>query len=340
MVPAGTIRIRVRHPTDKKKARQEALALALRMGFGQQAVEELGLAVTELASNLLGHAPGGEIRLAPLKDGPKTGLQVESRDTGPGMTNLEQAVGDGFSTGHSLGYGLGTVNRVMDEMRVQSPAGPEGGTRIICCRWLKAEPSSQAVCPVSFGVATRPLPGSKINGDAFFVKNWGSGALAAVIDGLGHGQYAHRPANKARNYLGNHYDQPLDNLFLGVSRECVATRGAVMAVARFRLNPLGLSFASVGNIEARLFGSPQDTRFPVRRGILGLKAPRPLVSERPWGRGYGLVMHSDGLSSHWGWQDFPGLWEMPPQTAAQRLLHALAKEHDDATVVVVKGVEP
>ena len=58
-----------------------------------------------------------------------------------------------------------------------------------------------------------------------------------------------------------------------------------------------------------------------------------------------LVLHSDGVATHWGWKDFPGWGHAqagaPPAAAmAQELLRAKAKDEDDATVIVVKNVIP
>jgi hypothetical protein len=49
------------------------------------------------------------------------------------------------------------------------------------------------------------------------------------------------------------------------------------------------------------------------------------------------VLHSDGISTRWRWEDFSGLTEQPAATIAHRLLQALAKAEDDATVLVVTG---
>jgi hypothetical protein len=53
-----------------------------------------------------------------------------------------------------------------------------------------------------------------------------------------------------------------------------------------------------------------------------------------------LVLHSDGLRTHWGWRDFPGLTSQPADVSAQALLRALAKAEDDATALVVRSAIP
>lgn len=100
-----------------------------------------------------------------------------------------------------------------------------------------------------------------------------------------------------------------------------------------------LSMASIGNIETRVFGTLRPMRFEIRRGIVGVNARDPLVTEHQWEPNFILVMHSDGLSSHWRWHDFPEIAQSPASIIAQQLLNRLAKDNDDATVLVVKSEE-
>ncbi len=183
-----------------------------------------------------------------------------------------------------------------------------------------------------------------MNGDAFVVKLWGTSALAGIIDGLGHGQAAHLAAETARQYVESHYSQPLEALFRGTALASGSTRGVVMALARFDLTPsdpaLKLTFASVGNVEARVFGAPEPLGLLVRRGVIGLNAPRPVVTEHPWHPKNVMVLHSDGLRTHWRWTDFPDLAAQPAEAIAQELLQTLAKDQDDATVIVVRDALP
>jgi serine/threonine protein phosphatase PrpC len=225
----------------------------------------------------------------------------------------------------------------MDELDILSDPGTSGGTQIGCKRWLRAGVRRTMPGPLTFGAASRPHPRMTGNGDAFVIECWGEGALVAVIDGLGHGPSAQRAAQTARQYVENHVDQPLDLIFRGVGRACRATRGVVMALARFDWGGTQLTFASIGNIEVRVFGSIELMNFPLCRGIVGVNAPNPAVTQHRWQPNYLLVLHSDGLTTRWRWEDFRGLWSASAAVIAQRLLQALAKDDDDATVLVVKG---
>ena len=113
-----------------------------------------------------------------------------------------------------------------------------------------------------------------------------------------------------------------------------------MALARLDWGLGRLTFASVGNIEVRVFPRSEPFHFIVRRGVIGLNAPNAVVTDHPWPSDHMLVLHSDGLRTHWGWKDFPDAADKPAPALAQELLRSLAKEEDDATVVVVRQVIP
>ncbi len=336
MLPPQTVE--VRHDDSVGEARRAARMFSAAMGFSPQACEEIALAMTELATNLMKHARGGTLTLAALAESKHTGLEIQSHDTGPGIAHVEQALGDRYSTAGTRGTGLGAVNRLMDELEIVSPRGQ--GTRIVCRKWLRDYTASDRPCPLSFGVATRPRAFGQANGDAFVVKHWAESTLVGVIDGLGHGQFAHRAAQTARQYLDSHFDLPLDQIFRGTGRACRATRGVVMALARFDWGQGRLEFASVGNIMVRIFPRSAPFHFMIRRGVVGLNAPNAVVTEHFWPTDQVLILHSDGVSTHWGWRDFPGWADAPASAMAQELLRNQAKEEDDATVVVVRNVIP
>lgn len=328
--------IEILNATGVVEARRKAKSAAARIGFDPLACEEIALAISELAGNLVKHAHGGKLVLTPLVKGEEKGLQIESLDNGPGIVNVELAMADGFSTTGSLGVGLGAVNRLMDEFDIASPRG--GGVQIVCRKWARHYSPSLRACPLAFGAATRPHLYNDLNGDAFVIHSWAESALAGIIDGLGHGQYAHRAAQAARQYVETHYDRPLDEIFRGVGRACRATRGVVMALARFDWAQNRLTFASVGNIETRVFSRSGSFHCIVRRGIIGVSAPNPVVTEHAWAPDDWMVMHSDGLSTHWTADAIPGITAKPANVIAYELLRLLAKPEDDATVLVVRSV--
>lgn len=318
------------------QAGDSARSFAHALGFGPMEGEDIALAVTELASNLIRHASGGTIKLSQIQDMERRGMQIESEDSGPpGIPYSKQAVTNGYAVADGLCVGLGAINRLMDDLEFSSR--PVTGLRIICQRWLRPQASALSTRGLAFGAAMRACRLLPENGDAFIIRQWEGHALVGVIDGLGHGQFAQRASQTARQYIEQHFDQPLDSIFRGVGRACRATRGVVMALARFDLAQQKFRAASIGNVEMRLIGSPGRFSLIIRRGILGLNAPNPICTEHPWTPTSLLLLHSDGLRTHWDWNEFRNLAQAPPDIIAQQLLRVLGKIEDDATVVVVKN---
>lgn len=331
---AVPISIDVNHPAEVGSARQLAMECAESLGFPHEVCARMALVASELATNLVKHAQGGQLVLTPLDEGDRKGLQIETLDTGPGIVDINLALTDGFSTSGSCGYGLGSVNRLMDELDIQSQR--HQGTHVTCRKWLRGYSRSTLPCPVDIGVASRPKPGFDLNGDDFVIQRWEQNVLVGVIDGLGHGEPAHKASKAARVYVENHFDQPLARIFAGTGFACRGTRGCVMALALLDWGRGTLQFASIGNIEARVISRSGPLNFHVRRGIIGLNAPEPLVTHHDWEPENLLLLHSDGIASHWSWEDLPDLTDEPASAVARGVLRALAKDVDDATALVLK----
>src|SRR6185437_10270154 len=115
-------------------------------------------------------------------------------------------------------------------------------------------------------------------------------------------------------------------------------RAVVMMLVLLDASRQTFTVASVGDIELRVWGGPERLALVPRRGVVGLRAPAPATAEHPFSPRTVLVMHSDGLRSRWDFSDFPWIAHETASVAAQRLLAALARDDDDATVLVVRNM--
>lgn len=125
----------------------EATELASALGFPQRATWELGIAVSELATNVTRHGGGGSISIGYVDD-PAPGILVIATDKGPGIPDVEAAMGDDFSEGRvlsrnvppnlreGLGSGLGAVLRLTDDVRIET--SPGAGTTVRAFKRLPA----------------------------------------------------------------------------------------------------------------------------------------------------------------------------------------------------------
>ncbi|MDQ1535858.1 MAG: serine/threonine-protein kinase RsbT [Actinomycetota bacterium] len=127
--------VQVRADIDIVTARHRGREIARDIGMGLSEQTIVATAISELARNIITYGGGGEVSLHRLQDGDRVGLQVVATDHGQGIRNLDEALRDGFSTGHTLGLGLPGVRRLMDEFHLDSTPG--AGTTVRATKWLK-----------------------------------------------------------------------------------------------------------------------------------------------------------------------------------------------------------
>lgn len=321
---------------DVTKVKRKARTFCETIGFDKTKCEEIVIVVAELATNIVKYSKRGVLTFQSINEKNRLGIQLESIDEGPGLES-EELIGDGYTTGISLGIGLGAVNRLMDEFEILPNDSKQSGSHIICKKWQRQQETHTNSCPYDISVASRAHPKMKVNGDSFIIKKWDSKALIGVVDGLGHGEFAHKASMKARQYIENHYDQPLDAIFRGTGRACRGTRGVVMALALFDWEYNNLAFASVGNIEVRVFRNREKFSFIVKRAIVGRDMIIPKVSKHDWDSSNVMVLHSDGIKSGWSWKEYPEFETTTASKIAQIILKKRSNIHDDATVVVMRN---
>lgn len=107
--------------------------LSRRLGFADADQARCATAVSELARNVLKYAREGRVTLRGVTRATRVGLEALVEDEGPGIADLELALRDHYSTGGSLGLGLGGVKRLMDELHIDSTPG--AGTRVRIVKW-------------------------------------------------------------------------------------------------------------------------------------------------------------------------------------------------------------
>jgi serine/threonine-protein kinase RsbT len=123
----------IRVGDDVVRTRQAVRALALQAGFSLVDQTKIITAASEIARNTLDYGGGGELTLELLRDGARRGLRLTFTDRGPGISDIEQALKDGYSTGNGLGLGLSGAKRLSNEFAIDSRPG--AGTKITLARW-------------------------------------------------------------------------------------------------------------------------------------------------------------------------------------------------------------
>jgi serine/threonine-protein kinase RsbT len=123
----------VRSEEDIVKVRQMTRAWALDQGLGLVDQTKIVTAASELARNMLVYGGGGEVIFEAVRNERRKGVRLTFRDTGPGISNVAEALRDGFTTGQGLGLGLGGARRLSSEFQIESQPGR--GTTVVIARW-------------------------------------------------------------------------------------------------------------------------------------------------------------------------------------------------------------
>jgi serine/threonine-protein kinase RsbT len=135
MALSGTLTLLVRRMEEVVWARQEIKRFAAALPFTSDDLARIELAISELASNLVKHAKGGQLRAMRLQREGRWLLQVVATDHGPGIADLKQALNPGFSTAGSFGDGLSAVRELMDTFAITTEVGQ--WTRVEIEKWAR-----------------------------------------------------------------------------------------------------------------------------------------------------------------------------------------------------------
>jgi phosphoserine phosphatase RsbX len=186
------------------------------------------------------------------------------------------------------------------------------------------------------GVAAMAHEGETRSGDVAVFAPTQSGALACVIDGLGHGPEAADAAELCAEVVRANAEASAQELMQACHEALLQTRGVVMTAAWFDLERSQLSWAGVGNVDARLVRSGPELREDVALvfgGVLGYRMPRVRPATMPLARGDLLVMITDGIDAAIS----PALTGGgAAQALASRILDSHGKGSDDALAMVIR----
>ena len=329
--------VTIQQSTDAAEARRVAQAIASNQSLNEPNLGKLGLVVTEVGRNLIKHAGGGDLFLRALQSGNRRGVEILAVDKGPGIADLARSFRDGFSTAGTPGTGLGAIARASTLCDVYSRPGQ--GTVLVAQIWGREVAAVDAGIPRRFrvGAVSRALPGEFECGDGWIFQEQTGGCRLTLADGLGHGKYAAEAADITVRTARAHAAETAPGLLERIHEALRATRGAAVAVADIDASSGIVRFAGIGNIIGAIVPPEGSLRRMIsHNGTAGHQVRKILEFTYPWSADSLLLMHSDGLSTHWSFEAYPGLLQRHPSVIAGVLYRDHARGRDDATVVVAK----
>ena len=319
------------------EVRRAATEMARAEGMNETEMGHVALVATEVSTNLVKYGKRGTVTLARFAEAGQRGIEIIAVDHGPGFADFAASLRDGHSTGGSLGIGLGSIKRASSYFDVYSVTGQ--GSAVLA-RLAKAGPAAGDPAPGLIASArSAPKRGQVESGDAWCVRDFGAKQLLCIVDGLGHGPLAASAARQAIAAFeaAGPADTPGDILQSAHDR-LKATRGVVMAVLALDTTAGSAVFSGVGNIMAVILHDAGSEHLLSIEGIAGYNLRKVRSQTASWKANAVAILNTDGLSGRWSLAKYPGLLARHPSMIASVLFRDHARDTDDATIVVAKGM--
>ncbi|MFO0745451.1 MAG: anti-sigma regulatory factor [Myxococcota bacterium] len=327
-------------PSRVGSARRHAIKLATGLAFSDVNAARLALVVTELGTNLVKHARGGRLLIASREHEEAQGerdirhveIEVLSIDGGPGITNLTQCMGDGFSTGGSPGTGLGAIKRLADEFDIWSAA--PGGTFVVAR--VRAGTTERRPSAFRLGVVCMAKHGEETCGDGWIFASDGAQAAVLLADGLGHGPEAAAASRAALSVFRQKPFERLEPMLTTAHSALRMTRGAAVSAAHLDAHASSVRSVGAGNVMMRIVSGVSDRTLLGQHGTVGVQMRTPVAIDTPWPRHAVLGIHSDGIMNRWPGKDLGTMLACDPSLMAGRIARDYCRDRDDATIAFVR----
>jgi anti-sigma regulatory factor (Ser/Thr protein kinase) len=324
--------VTVTDPSGAAQVRRVVATLAASAGLDEGAAGRAALVATEIGTNLVKHAGGGEILVRTLDDTDGRGLEILALDKGPGMASVPECQRDGYSTSGSPGTGLGAIGRLSDFHEIYSRPGK--GTAVIARLCSPRRPARPLGIDVGGVVVAKT--GETASGDGWALRPRAGGGMVLVADGLGHGPLAAAATGEAIKLFCDHPLEGPGETLRAVHDALRATRGAAVAVCELDRERDVVTFAGIGNIAGVIVSNGTSRSLVSHNGIVGQQMRTVQEFAYPWPAHGTLVLHSDGLTTHWKLDSYPGLVTCHPSLVAAVLYRDFTRGRDDVVVVVAR----
>lgn len=313
-------------------ARRGVNILAAELGFDTEDAGRAALVATEIGTNLVKHGGGGELIAQMISRDGRFGLELLGLDKGPGIDDMARCLRDGYSTSGSPGTGLGAMERLSQRFEIYSRPGQ--GTAVLAQLWPDAREPAPARSQI--GALVVPKRGEAACGDRWCHHERVEGILVAGIDGLGHGLGAEQAATEACRIFEAEKHRPPLRLMQLLHEGLRPTRGAAVTLLEIDWEAGRIASVGVGNVAAAMINGGEMKRIATDNGIVGhvISRPRELIHQcQP---GTVVVVHSDGLTSSWHADRYPGLMQHHAALIAGVLYRDCQRGRDDSLVVVIR----
>ena len=308
-----------------------------RAKFSETQAAEIDIIVSEISSNIVKHAGSGELlfRVRDVDDLTST-FEVVSIDNGPGIADTVRMLRDGVSTTHTLGHGLGSINRLSDTAQLYSQPG-WGTIFYALVRTRKKKNTPMPVYSPDVRALCINKPRELVCGDGYRVKRQGSETTIFLGDGLGHGARAKEAVDCAGEFfMGSAETDPVEiirQMHVAIRK----TRGLVGTVATCNTKTQAWRLCGVGNIFTKMYTGMEGKNYMPYNGTIGLNLPTTMSSSSfPVENNQHLIMCTDGIQTRWDLNKYPAILKYDNIILAAAIYKDYSRGNDDASVVIAK----
>jgi anti-sigma regulatory factor (Ser/Thr protein kinase) len=319
-----SIEFTVKSDEDICRVRSEMIKFASKISLAEKELEELRIVITEISKNIIKHSSSGKLSIS-FGEGEEKGVYIVAENPTDNQ-DTAKIFDDGYSTADSLGIGLGAVKRLLTDVEVKV----EDGKFILTGKKIFSEKKDSVI---QTSVYSRPKPGFKNNGDAYFIKRYEDSAMVAVVDGIGHGDKASEASKIAVKVIEDKFRDELDQMVLTIHRKLHGSRGCVIGIVR--MNKEGkIEYLGVGNIRTQIYTTERYKRLVSFDGLLGSNIRTLRTDRLALSTPCLIVLHSDGVSS-FNFDDRRIVYR-PVMEITKEAFEQHKKSSDDATLLIAR----
>lgn len=321
--------------------KREIHSQVLRSRFMETQAGKIDIIVSEMASNLIKHAGGGEILFRVYDPDAHTSVfEIISIDKGPGIADTGRMMRDGVSTTHTLGHGLGAIHRLSDTAQLFSLTG--WGTvlyAMVSSEGKKKKGREQKTPGVDIRALCVNKPRETVCGDGYCIKRTPAAISIFFGDGLGHGPNAKEAIDRANEFFEGCSENDPVEILRQMHENIRRTRGLVGTVAVCDLKGGQWRVCGVGNILTRVYSGIEFKNYMPYNGTIGLNLPNSMnasvfvVESNQY-----MIMCSDGIQSRWDLNKFHSILKYDNTVLAAAIYKDFARGTDDASVLIAKVI--
>lgn len=314
-------------------------------GFEEACIASFRIAFQEAVTNVSKYAGHGKVVVEEVEDERGNhALRARVIDYGPGISDIVQAMRSGFSTGRTLGAGLGTIFSQSDEVYLIPRTD---GLTVELYKFLKSERNqctytANTTCGL-FAQKVRPYTVFSECGDCGTAIEAEKGRVVfGLWDVEGHGSAQDfQTALFIRKYVRGLAHFPIRDI-LTVVNESIAhsaelKRGSIILGASDCEKGV-LQWYQLGNVEASLLKADHTLeRSGECPGVLGMEHINPHHMRVDIQEALGLILFTDGIDGSLLMKTVAGQLdkEADPYWLVDVLLRRCARKDDDAGILVM-----